>query len=165
MTLNLYPPTGAILPDSTMASPIDLVEVTFEDRRGISVHSCIRQHDCLWISGGSRIKVGWEVTSRGFGGGSLSYARAAVSVAPTFRLIRVTYMSESVIERRVTGFLASNTRHVANFCLAFPNARPDDGFFEVMELTSGFIRTRPSRPTSPACHGCTFLQSLRRETT
>ena len=132
--LNLYPPTGAILPDSTMASPIDLVEVTFEDRRG-SRYTVV---SASTIAFGYPAEVAKVAGSDFRGFGRLSYARAAVSVAPTFRLIRVTYMSESVIERRVTGFLASNTRHVANF-VAFPNARPDDGFFEVMELTSGFI--------------------------
>jgi diacylglycerol kinase family enzyme len=133
--LNLYPQPEAALPDWKTAARIDLVEITFENCRGV----------CQTVVSASTTAFGYpaevaKVAGRDFRRfGRLCYAMAAVCVVPTFRPIQVTYASQSVLEKHVTGFLASNTRHVANF-VAFPDARPDDGFFEVMELASGFAR-------------------------
>jgi diacylglycerol kinase family enzyme len=69
--------------------------------------------------------------------GRLSYAMAAACVVPTFRQMRLSYSGEKTTEKRVTGFLASNTCHAANF-VAFPDACCDDGSFEAMELAAGF---------------------------
>ena len=69
--------------------------------------------------------------------GKLSYGMAAACVVPAFRQMRVTYAGELATEKRLTGFLASNTCHAANFA-AFPDACCDDGSFEVMELAAGF---------------------------
>jgi diacylglycerol kinase family enzyme len=62
---------------------------------------------------------------------------AAACVAPVFRQMRVTYAGEQTTEKRLTGFLASNTCHAANFAV-FPDACCHDGSFEVMELAAGF---------------------------
>jgi diacylglycerol kinase family enzyme len=42
-------------------------------------------------------------------------------------------------ESEVSGVIASNTRHLANF-LAFTKSNCGDGFFELMELNAGFFR-------------------------
>jgi len=71
--------------------------------------------------------------------GRMSYAAASVIVQPVPFAVRVQYGSAGSTQVRLTGFIANNTRHVANF-LAFNQANVCDGVFEVMEIRSGFLK-------------------------
>jgi diacylglycerol kinase family enzyme len=53
--------------------------------------------------------------------------------------MRISAGKDGPVEKRLTGFIANNTRHLANF-LALPNASCHDGHFDVMEMHAGLIR-------------------------
>lgn len=131
--LGLYPPSGAVPLASARALRIDLVEVAFEDSRGA-------RHN---VVAASTIALGYPAEAAAMAGrrfrrfGKLSYGMAAACVVPRFRRMHVSYSGEESAEKRLTGFLASNTCHAANFA-AFPDACCHDGSFEAMELAAGF---------------------------
>ena len=71
--------------------------------------------------------------------GKLSYAAAAAAMVPTHFAARVQYDDAALREVWLSGFIANNTRHVANF-LAFRKASCGDGRFEVMEMKAGLAK-------------------------
>jgi diacylglycerol kinase family enzyme len=146
--LGLYPLSGAAPLASVRASRVDLMELVFEDRSGV-------RHK---VVSASTIALGYPAEVAAVAGrrfrrfGSLCYAMAGACVVPAVRHLRVRYPNEPVSERRLTGFLASNTRHAANFEV-FPHARYNDGSFEVMELMAGFAKQ--------SLHNLSSLSQLR----
>ena len=68
--------------------------------------------------------------------GKLSYAAAAAAILPTRFGARVQIGDQAPRDVQLSGFIANNTRHLANF-LAFRQASCTDGLFEVMELNAG----------------------------
>lgn len=71
--------------------------------------------------------------------GSLSYAAAAAVTRPSHFRARVQYGDGAPREVRLSGFVANNTRHMANF-VAFRKASYCDGRFEVMEMDAGRVK-------------------------
>jgi len=130
--LGLYPRSGPSLV-SARTAPIDLMEVIFEDSHGVR----------RTVVSASTIALGYpaelaSIADRRFRRfGKFCYALAGACVVPAARRVRISYPGETVKQLHLTGFLASNTRHAANFEI-FPNARCDDGRFETMALAAGF---------------------------
>jgi diacylglycerol kinase family enzyme len=113
---------------------IDLLQVTFEDAHGAS--RCVLAASTVAV--GYPVAVA-ELANRRFrflrhGG----YAAAAAVTWPRGFAVRRGYESGGTATDRLTGLLANNTRHVANF-LALPRASLRDGVFDVMELSRGFV--------------------------
>jgi diacylglycerol kinase (ATP) len=116
---------------------IDLLDVLLEQSGG-------RRRSCR---SASTVALGYPVTvtaraDRSFrGAGSLCYLAAAVveAACPRRFEVELSYDGERAERRALTGFIANNTRHLANF-VGFPDARYDDGRFDVMELEAGFLR-------------------------
>jgi diacylglycerol kinase (ATP) len=116
---------------------VDLIDVRLEDQSG-------RRHACR---SASTVALGYPVAvtvradrSFRFAGGYCYLAAAIVESAGQAPFeIEVAYDGAAKSTRRVTGLIANNTRHVANFD-AFPDARYDDGWLDVMELDAGFVR-------------------------
>jgi len=71
--------------------------------------------------------------------GQMSYAAAAASTLPFYFNACLQYADGSPRDLRLSGFIANNTRHLANF-LAFRNASICDGQFEVMEMNGGVMK-------------------------
>jgi len=71
--------------------------------------------------------------------GKLSYAAAAAAIVPPRFGARVQIGDQAPRDVRLSGFIANNTRHVANF-LAFRQASCFDGRFEVMEMSAGLAK-------------------------
>ncbi len=71
--------------------------------------------------------------------GRMSYAAAAAVTRPTYFRARVQYGDGVSRDVRISGFVANNTRHMANF-VAFRKASYCDGRFEVMEMDAGLMK-------------------------
>jgi diacylglycerol kinase family enzyme len=71
--------------------------------------------------------------------GRASYAAAATVMGPELFDVRIEYEGRCARELRLSGFIANNTRHLANF-LAFSGADCSDGVFEVMEMDAGRVK-------------------------
>jgi diacylglycerol kinase family enzyme len=71
--------------------------------------------------------------------GKLCYAAAAAAVCPAPFHARVACEGQKQSGRHLTGFVANNTQHMANF-VAFPDATLEDGYFDVMELDARFLK-------------------------
>ena len=71
--------------------------------------------------------------------GKLSYAAAGAAVVPACFGARVLIGDQAPRNVQLSGFIANNTRHVANF-LAFRRASCSDGRFEVMEMNAGLSK-------------------------
>ena len=71
--------------------------------------------------------------------GKMSYAAAAALTRPTHFSARVQHDSEPPRDVRLSGFVANNTRHLANF-MGFRKASCGDGFFETLEMCAGLIK-------------------------
>ena len=71
--------------------------------------------------------------------GRMSYAAAAAFERPRHFAAQIQYQDGRPREMRLTGFVANNTRHLANF-LAFRRGCFSDGFFEIMEMKAGLIK-------------------------
>ena len=123
--------------EAQSAARIDLLDVVLEQTGG-------RRRFCR---SASTVAVGYPVAAtaradRSFrGAGSFCYLAAAIVEAahPRRFAIEVSYDGVRAQGRTLTGFIANNTRHLANF-VGFPDARCDDGRFDVMELDAGFLR-------------------------
>ena len=76
-------------------------------------------------------KMGWM--------GRMSYATAAAAIRPQHFGARVQYEDGISKEVRLSGFIANNTRYLANFP-AFPHASCSDGRFEIMEMDAGLVK-------------------------
>ena len=68
--------------------------------------------------------------------GKASYAAAATVMRPEFFDARIRYEEGCARGLRLSGFIANNTRHLANF-LAFRGGNCSDGLFEIMEMDAG----------------------------
>jgi diacylglycerol kinase family enzyme len=144
--LGLYPAArGAYALASGRALAIDLMEVVFEDAVG-------GRHRSL---SASIVAAGYPaaVVKGAAGGfsrlGRYGYAAAAAFLRPALSAMYISGDSAGV---HLTGFLASNTRHVANF-LALPRASCRDGLFDVMELRA--------RWAAQLAHNLSALSRLR----
>jgi diacylglycerol kinase (ATP) len=71
--------------------------------------------------------------------GKMSYAVAAAAMLPQYFDARVQYGDGIPREVRLSGFIANNTQHLANF-LTFRNGSCCDGRFEVMEMDAGMVK-------------------------
>jgi len=134
--LGLYPPAlsfEAIRSDRSLR--IDLMDVFYRETGG------------GWrrLLSASTVAVGYPAAVvRSAGGrfrrfGTLGYAAAAACLRPASTEMRVVEGAGSPGRKLLTGFIASNTRHLGNF-LSLPRASCHDGHFDVMELHSGFLR-------------------------
>jgi diacylglycerol kinase (ATP) len=71
--------------------------------------------------------------------GKMSYVAAAMAIGPSCFNAQVKYGDSAPEEVCLSGFMANNTRHVANF-VAFREASLIDGRFEVMEMNAGIFK-------------------------
>lgn len=71
--------------------------------------------------------------------GKMSYAVAASATRPSSFEASVQYGDAAPRDLRLSGFIANNTRHLANF-VGFRNASFCDGQFEAMEMNGGFVK-------------------------
>ncbi len=126
---------GAIETDLT--TRVDLVDVVLEDDSG---------RRCA-LRSASTVAIGYPVAvtaraDRSFRmAGSYCYLAAAIVESvrqPRFTIDRA-YDGAPAESRGLTGLILNNTRHVANF-VGFPDARCDDGRFDVLELDAGFVQ-------------------------
>lgn len=114
---------------------VDLMEAIFEDSTG-------RQFRSL---SASTVALGYPATvvraaeARLRRLGVYGYAAATVCLRPAVERMRIVAENRGPVEKHLTGFIANNTRHLANF-LALPHVCCHDGHFDVMEMHSGFFR-------------------------
>jgi diacylglycerol kinase (ATP) len=116
------------------ARAIDLLEVTVTDADG-------RESQHL---SASTVAVGYPaavvVRARKLASfGKMSYAAAAAAMPPQHFDACVAYGDGDSREVRLSGFIANNTRHLANF-MTFDRASCGDGLFEVMEMDAGLVK-------------------------
>jgi diacylglycerol kinase family enzyme len=71
--------------------------------------------------------------------GRMSYAAAAAAIMPVHFGARIQYEDGTPREVWLSGFIANNTRHLANF-EAFRQASCSDGLFETMEMDAGPLK-------------------------
>jgi diacylglycerol kinase family enzyme len=71
--------------------------------------------------------------------GKVSYAAAAAAIRPRHFGARVRHGDANSREVRLSGFIANNTRYLANF-LAFHQGSCSDGLFEIMEMEAGLLK-------------------------
>jgi len=71
--------------------------------------------------------------------GRMSYAAAATVTRPLHFQACVQYDQEEPSRVRLSGFVANNTRHMANF-VVFGAADCCDGRFDVMEMNAGLLK-------------------------
>jgi diacylglycerol kinase family enzyme len=71
--------------------------------------------------------------------GRMSYAAAAAATRPVHFSARIQYEDGTPREVWLNGFIANNTRHLANF-QAFCQASCSDGLFETMEMNAGIAK-------------------------
>lgn len=120
---------------STLPVSIDLMEVTFITGEGAEQKR---------ISA-STVALGYPAAVAKLAGrkfaqlGKLCYAAAAAAVCPAPFRARIACDGQAQNARDLTGFVANNTQHMANF-VAFPDASLEDGYFDVMELNTGFLK-------------------------
>jgi diacylglycerol kinase family enzyme len=134
------------------ASPrwIDLIEVSYRDVAGRERH----------LLAASTVAIGYPVIVAERANSSLrrlrrgSYAVAASVTRPVPFASTVAYDDGEPVAARLTGWIATNTRHLANF-LAVPRASCADGSIETLELRAGFI--------GQTLHNLSALARLRRE--
>jgi diacylglycerol kinase (ATP) len=123
--------------ETRISARIDLMKVVLQRSGG-------RRRFC---HAASTVAVGYPVAvtqraDRSFrSAGTCCYVAAAIveSARPRRFAIELSCEGAPLRERALTGFIVNNTRHLANF-VGFPDARYDDGKFEVMELDAGLLR-------------------------
>jgi diacylglycerol kinase family enzyme len=71
--------------------------------------------------------------------GGMSYAAAAAVARPAHFGVRAQYDGGMARDTRLSGFIANNTRHLANF-VAFHEGNCSDGLFEIMEMSAGRVK-------------------------
>ncbi|MCU1272740.1 MAG: hypothetical protein JWO48_171 [Bryobacterales bacterium] len=120
---------------STLPVLIDLMEVTFKTSGGAKQKRV----------SASTIALGYPVAVARLAGrkfaqlGKLCYAAAAAAVCPAPFRAQIACDGQEQSAQHFTGFVANNTRHMANF-VAFPDASLEDGYFDVIELNAGFLK-------------------------
>jgi diacylglycerol kinase (ATP) len=120
--------------DGNSPQHIDLMEVTYKDATGLEVQN----------SSASTVALGYPVAvAKAAGGfprrfGPLSYAAATGFVRPASFDIEISREGSRSKKTSLKLFIASNTRHVANFRV-FPSASCRDGFIDLLELDANFL--------------------------
>lgn len=71
--------------------------------------------------------------------GRFSYASAATTIRPSHFGASIQYEDQALRRLWLSGFIANNTRYLANF-LAFHQGRCNDGLLEIMELDAGLLK-------------------------
>ena len=71
--------------------------------------------------------------------GRMSYVAAAATTRPTRFSASVQYGDAPSREVQLSGLIANNTRHLANF-VGFRNASCSDGRFETIEMNAGYVK-------------------------
>jgi diacylglycerol kinase family enzyme len=130
--LGLYPAVRgirALASERTLS--IDLMEVGFEDGAG-GRH---RSLSASIVAAGYPAAVATEAARRFLFLGKYGYAAAAALLPPVKTAM---YISGDSVCAQLTGFIASNTQHQANFVL-LPRASCRDGLFDVMELRATYF--------------------------
>jgi diacylglycerol kinase family enzyme len=130
--LGLYPAARglrALASGRTLA--IDLMEVGFEDAAG-GLH---RSLSASIVAVGYPAAVTAGAAGRFLFLGRYGYAAAAAFLPPVKTAM---YISGDAACAQLTGFIASNTQHLANF-MALPRASCRDGLFDVMELRATYF--------------------------
>jgi diacylglycerol kinase (ATP) len=118
--------------DANCPLNIDLMEVTFKDACGLEFQN----------SSASTVALGYPAAvakaAAGFPRrlGTFSYVAATALVRPVSFGIEISRENGSRKKTNLKLFIASNTRHVANFHV-FPSASCRDGFIDLLELDSG----------------------------
>jgi len=110
--------------------PVDLMEVTFHDSEG-------RRHQSL---SASTVAAGYPAAvARSAGNGLSRFGKYSYAVAAALLRPAPTRMIVSGHPALpLTGFVANNTRHMANF-VAVPAASCRDGLFDVLQLRAGYF--------------------------
>ena len=131
--LGLYPIRASLdALRSNHTSRIDLMEVSFEDGSG-------QPHQRLC---GSTVALGYPAAVVRLAGtrfrrlGVYCYAAAGACTKPAAVRMKLLERNEPPVEKDLTGWVANNTRHLANF-VALPKACCHDGHFDVMEMSGG----------------------------
>lgn len=120
--------------DSREPSYIDLMEVTVKNADGLELRNL----------SASTVALGYPVAVAKAGlrlrrMGKFCYAAGAPWVRPAPFAIEVSCEAGGTVKKQLTGFIANNTRHMANFRV-FPRASYRDGFFDLMELNAGILK-------------------------
>jgi diacylglycerol kinase family enzyme len=124
---------------------IDLMEITLDRSR--------RYFSASTIALGYPVTVAETADRRFHSLGRFCYMAAAACLRPHSFSADVAYGSGGACKPvRLTGFIANNTRHIANF-RGFPDASCCDGSFDAMELRRGFL--------GQAMHNLSALAGLR----
>lgn len=95
--------------------------------------------------------------------GRLSYAAAAAATLPARFGARIQVGDETPRDAQLSGFIANNTRHLANF-LAFRQASCSDGLFEIMEMSAGPLKQTMHNLSALSGTGAYEPYSLRQAT-
>jgi diacylglycerol kinase family enzyme len=136
--LGLYPLEAAVQAiQSGRSSRIDLMEATFENTQqanGRRAHSL----SASTIALGYPTAVVRAAGARFRPMGTYCYAAAAAFLRPASREVQISEEGCGFTAKHLTGLVANNTRHLANF-VALPDACCHDGHFDVMEMSSGFL--------------------------
>jgi diacylglycerol kinase (ATP) len=114
---------------------IDLMDVTFKDQNGIEV----RHSSASTVALGYPAAVAKAANSFSPCLDTFCYVAAAALVRPVPFDVEILRENGNQKETRLKLFIASNTRHLANFRV-FPNASCRDGFIDLLELDAGFFR-------------------------
>jgi diacylglycerol kinase family enzyme len=113
---------------------IDLLEVNVVSADGVES----RHLSASTVAVGYPASVALRARQMGWMG-RMSYAAAAAAIRPRHFGARVQYEDGISKEVRLSGFIANNTRYLANF-LAFHHASCSDGLFEIMEMDAGLLK-------------------------
>lgn len=136
--LGLYPLEAAVQAiQSGHSSRIDLMEATFENAQqadGRTGHSLSASTVAL----GYPTAVVRAAAARFRPMGTYCYAAAAAFLRPALKELQISEEGCGFTAKHLTGLVASNTRHLANF-VAVPHACCHDGHFDVMEMSSDFL--------------------------
>ena len=131
---------------------IDLMNVAFDDRSG-------RRFQVL---SASAVALAYpasvvRLASRRFRAfATYCYAAAAAYARPARATMILSHGETTpLVEEHITGFVANNTRHLANI-VGLPDACCHDGAFDVMHMRVG--AARQNRTTCPRSCNCTAMR-------
>jgi diacylglycerol kinase family enzyme len=134
--MGLYPLAPSLQALKGQASRrIDILEACFEDEWG-NRQRC-RSASTIAIGYPAAVVRLAEARFRVLG--RYCYAVAAAVSRPSPDVMTLMHPTGAVHERCLTGVIANNTRHVANF-VGFPSASAVDGAFDLMEMRVGMLR-------------------------
>ena len=116
------------------ARSIDLMEVKVTTVCGVAS----RHLSASTVAVGYPAAVALQAQQMAWMGG-MSYAAAAAVTRPVHFGARIRYESGTAREVQLSGFIANNTRYLANF-FAFRKGSCTDGLFEIMEIDAGALK-------------------------